>query len=97
MPDLQIDRTKLEALCREYHVKRLALFGSRTRGEERPDSDLDVLVEFEEGGTPGLKFFRLERELSELLGYRVDLNTPKFLSPYFRDEVMAHVQSIYAA
>ncbi|HEY3874387.1 MAG TPA: nucleotidyltransferase domain-containing protein, partial [Candidatus Kapabacteria bacterium] len=53
MQKLEVDRTKLEALCREYHVKRLALFGSALRGEDTPGSDLDLLVEFEPGKIPG--------------------------------------------
>jgi predicted nucleotidyltransferase len=71
------------------------LFGSVLRDDFRPDSDVNVLVEFEPGCIPGLRFFTLERELSEILGRKVDLNTPKFLSPYFRDEVMAEAEVQY--
>ena len=87
----------LEDLCRSYQVKRLAVFGSVLRGEDTPTSDLDLLVEFEGPRTPGLRFFRFERELSALFGHKVDLNTPKFLSPYYRDEVTASARNIYAA
>ena len=72
-----------------HHIRKLAVFGSVLHGDARPDSDLDVLVEFEPGHVPGLAFFGMEQELSELLGRKVDLNTPQFLSPYFRDEVLA--------
>ena len=66
------------------------------RKDFRPDSDLDVLVEFDPGHTPGLAFFGMEQELSELLGRKVDLNTPQFLSPYFRDKVLAEAEVQYA-
>ena len=73
------------------------MFGSVLHGDSRPDSDLDILVEFEPGHVPGLAFFGMEQELSELLGRKVDLNTPQFLSPYFRDEVLAEAEVQYAA
>ncbi len=92
-----IDRDRLATLCRAYHVKRLAIFGSRLRGKPRPDSDLDLLVEFEEGKIPGLKFFRLQRELSSMFQREVDLNTAGFLRPSFRDEVIQTARDIYAA
>ena len=70
-----------------------------TRCDEdfRPDSDVDVLVEFEPGHTPGLAFFRIERELSDLLGRTVDLNTPRDLSRHFRDRVRREAEVLYAA
>jgi uncharacterized protein len=92
-----IDEMRLHALCDEYGVRRLAVFGSRSRGEQTPQSDLDILVEFEPNKTPGLKFFRLQRELSSLFKLNVDLNTAGFLSPYFRDEALRSAQTIYAA
>jgi predicted nucleotidyltransferase len=95
--NLTYDAKLLEDLCRTYRVKRLAVFGSVLRGEDKPASDLDLLVEFEGPRTPGLHFFRFERELSALFGHKVDLNTPKFLSPYYRDEVSASAHNIYAA
>jgi len=67
------------------------------REDFRPDSDVDVLVEFEPGYTPGLAFFRIERELSELVGRTVDLNTPRDLSRDFRDEVRREAELLYAA
>ena len=73
----------------------MALFGSFIHGNARPDSDLDVLVEFEEGATPGFAFFGIQDELSDLLGHPVDLNTPSFLSRYFRDKVLAEAEVIY--
>ncbi len=93
---LSYDANRLSELCRAYRVKRLAVFGSVLQGKDNPESDLDLLVEFEGPRTPGLRFFRLERELSALFGHKVDLNTRGFLSPYFRDEVIASAKNIYA-
>ena len=84
------DDAALEAICGRYHIRRLALFGSTLKGTKRPDSDIDLLVEFEPGREPGLlRLARIEAELSELLGGRpVDLRTAQDLSRYFRDEVI---------
>jgi len=93
---VSMDQEKMAAFCRKHHIRRLALFGSTLRGDSTAGSDLDVLVEFEPDHTPGLAFFAIETELSELLGRRVDLNTPGFLSPYFRDQVLAEAEVQYA-
>ena len=90
-------QAELADFCRRHHVSRLSLFGSVLREDFGPQSDVDVLVEFEEGSTPG--FFRLSRmqeELAALFGRRVDLRTPGDLSPYFRDQVMASASVQYA-
>jgi len=97
VPSIDIPRPELAAFCRSNHIRRLAFFGSVLREDFGPDSDVDVLVEFERGHTPGLRFFEMERELSELLGRKVDLHTPGFLSPYFRDEVVAEAEVQYEA
>jgi len=83
-----IPKDDLDAFCRRNGVRRLSLFGSILRDDFSPDSDIDILVEFQPGTRLGLRFFTLERELSDLFGRKVDLNTPGFLSRYFRDEVM---------
>jgi predicted nucleotidyltransferase len=83
--------------CRRNRIRRLALFGSVLRDDFRPDSDVDVLVEFEPGTRTGLRFFAIEEELSAILGRRVDLNTPGCLSPYFRDQVLEEAEVQYAA
>lgn len=88
-------QNKIADFCRRHHIRRLALFGSALRDDFRPDSDIDVLVEFERGYTPGLAFFAMEAELSQILGRKVDLNTPQFLSRYFRDEVLAEAEVLY--
>ena len=90
-----VSQEALERLCRRYRVRRLALFGSVLREDFGAESDLDVLAEFEPGHTPGLAFVRLQRELSELMGARVDLHTYKSLSRYFRDEVLEDSQPLY--
>ena len=72
-------------------------FGSVLTDRFGPDSDVDVLVEFEDGHTPGLAFFAMQDELSKILGRPVDLNTPGFLSRYFRDEVRRNAVVLYAA
>ncbi len=84
-------------MCRRHHISRLALFGSAAGERFRPESDIDLLVEFEPGHTPGLGFFAIEDELTVLFGRQVDLNTRAFLSPYFRDEVERKAEVLYAA
>jgi predicted nucleotidyltransferase len=93
---VDLPKEKIADFCRRHHIRKLAVFGSALREDFRPDSDLDVLVEFDPGHTPGLAFFGMEQELSELLGRKVDLNTPQFLSPYFRDKVLAEAEVQYA-
>jgi uncharacterized protein len=86
---------KLAELCKQYHVQRLSLFGSRLKGTAKPESDIDILVEFEPGKTPGLGFFRLEDELEAVFNAKVDLNTYGFLSEFFRDEVVKTARPLY--
>ena len=93
---VDLPKEKIADFCRRHHIRKLAVFGSALREDFRPDSDLDVLVEFDPERTPGLAFFGMEQELSELLGRKVDLNTPQFLSPYFREKVLAEAEVQYA-
>jgi len=88
-------RGSIEGLCRKYHVTRLALFGSLARGETTLDSDMDLLVSFEPGKTPGLGFFMLQDELQDVLGLPVDLNTLEDLSRHFRDQVLREATVVY--
>ncbi|MEW6750492.1 MAG: nucleotidyltransferase family protein [Candidatus Latescibacterota bacterium] len=92
---IPIPRDALRQVCERYHVRRLALFGSVLTPGLRADGDVDVLVEFEPGRTPGLGFVRLQRELAALLGRRVDLHTRQSLSRYFRDQVAAAAEVTY--
>jgi len=98
MARIAIDQERLAEFCRIHHIRRLALFGSILRGDFGPDSDVDVLVEFEPGHTPGLfSIARLERELSAIFGGRkVDLRTPEDLSRYFREDVLREAEVQYA-
>jgi len=95
--NIPIDRAVIAEFCRRHHIRRLAFFGSVLRGDFTPASDVDVLVEFEPGHVPGLAFFGMEQELSSILGRKVDLNTPGFLSRGFRDQVLAEAENQYVA
>lgn len=88
--ELFADSEALGQVCRRRRIRRLALFGSTLKGTAGPDSDIDLLVEFERDAKPGLfDLANIENELSNLLGgRRVDLRTPEDLSRYFRDEVV---------
>lgn len=93
------DKHALAGLCRRNGIRRLSLFGSVLKGADRPDSDIDLLVEFEPNNVPGLLgMAAIEAELSDLLGgRRVDLRTPQELSRYFRDEIMRTAEVQFAA
>jgi predicted nucleotidyltransferase len=95
MTGIPVDQSRIAEFCRKHHIRRLSLFGSVLREDFYPDSDVDVLVEFEPGHVPGLAFFAMEIELSDILGQKVDLNTPGFISPYFRDQVLQEAQVQY--
>lgn len=94
---VEIPHDQIAELCRRYRIRKLALFGSVLRDDFGPDSDVDVLVEFDPGHTPGFGFVAIQDELSTLLGRKVDLNTPNNLSRYFRDEVVRDAEVLYAA
>ena len=94
---IEVPKDRIAAFCQRHHVRKLALFGSVLREDFRSCSDVDVLVEFEPGFVPGLEFFALEQELSEMLGRKVDLNTPGFLSRYFREQALAEAEVQYVA
>ena len=94
-PRLPIPADSIADFCRRHHIRRLALFGSVLRDDFGPESDVDVLVAFEPEHIPGLAFFDMQDELSEILGRQADLNTPGFLSPYFREAVLANADVLY--
>ena len=94
---IEIPREKIAVFCRRNHICKLSLFGSVLRGDFGPDSDIDFLVEFDPDHITG--FFglaRMERELSELMGRKVDLRTPQELSKYFRYEFLSEAEVQYA-
>ncbi len=95
---IAINEQRIAEFCRRNHIVRLALFGSVLRDDFGPDSDVDVLVEFEPGFPVGLiRMAGMEIELSEILGRKADLRTPNDLSRYFRDKVVAEAEVRYAA
>ncbi|HKY54308.1 MAG TPA: nucleotidyltransferase family protein [Anaerolineales bacterium] len=94
---ISIPSKKLAELCQRYHIRKLAFFGSVLRDDFNPTSDVDVLVEFEEGHTPGLGFIDIQDDLSKLLGGReVDLVTPKFLNHRIKDRVLMEARVAYS-
>ncbi len=97
MARIDIPLAEIEGFCKRNHIRTLAVFGSALRDDFTPQSDVDILVEFEKGHTPGFAFFRMQRELSAIIGRRVDLQTANGLSPYFRQEVLEEAEVIYVA
>jgi predicted nucleotidyltransferase len=98
---LDIDSERLAELCRRYHVAKLELFGSRAKGTERPDSDVDLLVTFAPGQTPGLAFVALAEELETVFGRAVDLlvrdDAEEDRNQTRRDGILSNVIVLYAA
>ena len=92
---IPVDHKKIADFCRRHHIRRFAFFGSVLRDDFRPDSDVDVLIEFEAGHVPGWEFFDMEEELSKIIGRKTDLNTPGFLSRFFRKRVMSEAEIQY--
>jgi len=96
--NIEIPADKVAEFCKRNRIRKLSLFGSVLRDNFRPDSDIDLLAEFQAGAAPSLlDLARMERELSAILGGRkVDLRTPKELSRYFRDEILSTATVQYA-
>lgn len=98
MVRISLDKERIAAFCRKHHIRRLALFGSVLRADFSPESDVDVLVEFESGTRVGMvRLAGIEIELGELLGRKVDLNTPGFLSDQYRQRILAEAEVQYDA
>lgn len=94
---IKVPTQRLEEFCRTHHIRTLSLFGSVLRDDFGPDSDVDVLVEFHPGTRIGLiRLARLEIELGDIFGRKVDLNTPGFISKYIRSKVLAEGEVQYA-
>jgi uncharacterized protein len=95
---LRVDQEEIAAFCRKHHIKKLAFFGSILTERFGPESDVDVLVEFEPEHIPGLiRLSGMERELTEILGRKADMRTPNDLSRYFREKVVQEAVTQYAA
>ncbi len=92
---VDIPYQQIAAFCEKHHIVRLWLFGSVLRDDFRPDSDIDVLVEFDPDHVPGLAYFGMPDELSAILGRAIDFGTPDGLSPYIQKQVMRSAQVIY--
>lgn len=90
-----MDSEAVAEFCRRHHIRWLAISGSAVRDDFGPESDVDILVEFEPGNVPGLAFLGVQEELAAMLGRPVDLNTPQCLSPYFRDEALAEAEVLF--
>jgi predicted nucleotidyltransferase len=95
--NIEIHGDKIIEFCRQNHIIKLSLFGSALHRDLREDSDIDLLVEFDSKHVPGLiRLSGMEIELTEILGWKVDLRTPQDLSRYFRQEVLDEAQVQYA-
>lgn len=98
---VETDREALVQFCQRNRIAKLELFGSRAKGTARPDSDVDLLVTFEDGYTPGLEFFGMADELEGILGHPVDLLTRPTVerdrNPYFKQSVLSVAELLYAA
>jgi predicted nucleotidyltransferase len=92
---IRIHPQLIESFCQEHHIRSLAVFGSFTRDDFGPDSDMDILVDFEPGHVPGFDFFLIEAELSRMLGRTVDLQTASFLSPGIRQSALSEAVMVY--
>jgi len=96
-PRIALDRKQIAEFCRRHHIRKLSLFGSVLRDDFRPDSDVDVLVEFEPGHRVGLRIIDMEEELSKTLGgRRVDIVSEKYLNRRLRNRVLASAEVEYA-
>jgi predicted nucleotidyltransferase len=95
---IPIDQQQIIDFCRRHHIRKLAFFGSVLRDDFRPDSDVDVLIEFEPEHVPGLlRLMTMQLEFSDLIGREADFRTPRDLGIHFRDRVVAEAEVLYAA
>jgi hypothetical protein len=92
---INLSQEEIQQFCQRYSIRKLSLFGSVLRDDFTRESDVDVLVEFEPGKTPGLAIITMEDELSNLINRQVDLRTAADLSRYFRDRVLAEAMVVY--
>jgi predicted nucleotidyltransferase len=92
---IPIPYNHIEAFCEKNHIRKLSLFGSAIRSDFHKTSDIDILVEFDEGHIPGWEFVSMQDELGEIFGREVDLNTIGFLSAHIQENVLQEAQVIY--
>ncbi len=94
---LEVSEDRVADFCRRHHIRKLSLFGSVLRDDFRPDSDVDVLIQFEAGHVVGLGIMDIEEELSQLLGgHKIDLVNEKYLNRRLRSRILAEAQVQYA-
>lgn len=93
----KLSQEQIHKYCKKHNIKKMSLFGSALRNELTPDSDIDILVEFDENNIPSFfDLYKMEKELSNYVnGRKVDIRTPDDLSRYFRDEVMESAEVLY--
>jgi predicted nucleotidyltransferase len=95
--NINIPSEKIEKFCKKHHIRKLSLFGSALRDDFSPESDLDILVEFDPDHIPGfIRLAGMEIELTEILGRKVDMRTAQDLSRYFREDVLNSAKVQYA-
>jgi predicted nucleotidyltransferase len=97
VPGIEVDETRLSEVCDRYGIAELRVFGSRARGTERPDSDIDVLYTLKPGRRLGWEIDQFADELAELFGRPVDLVSLRALHPLLRSSVLAEARPVYAA
>jgi predicted nucleotidyltransferase len=97
MAGIEVDEERLADICRRWKIAELSVFGSVARGDAGPDSDLDLLYVFQPDAVVGWDIVRLEDELSELFGRKVDLVSKRYLNPRMRNDVLAEARVLYAA
>ena len=94
---IELPKERIKEFCKRHHIRKLSLFGSALRDDFSPESDLDILVEFDPAHIPGfIRLAGMEIELTEILGRKVDMRTAQDLSRYFRDEVLNSSKVQYA-
>ena len=92
---INLCQKEVERFCQDNSIRKFSLFGSVLRDDFTNESDVDILVEFEKGKTPGLAIITMQDELSKIINRQVDLRTPEDLSRYFREQVLAEAMVIY--
>ena len=97
--NIKVPVYQIKQLCEKYHINKFALFGSVLRDDFNPDSDIDVLVEFQPEHTPGfIKLYQIQEEISQIFnGRKIDLVTPKFLNYQIKDKILAEMEVCYVA
>lgn len=94
---LGVTKEQLADFCRRAHIRRLAAFGSVLRDDFSPESDIDLLAEFEPGVWVGLRYFEIKKGLEAMLGRHVDLLSREYLRSAYREEILSSAEDVYVA